>query len=104
SPFAEKIPAPRRVTDEERAVFDSLQGILNQMQPEEKLTPEVIQQLKEIKIPTGDGNKTVGADQLVSVLQKLNDSHLLQTLSRAEVPVLPDKVITNPKYSYMLLT
>jgi hypothetical protein len=105
-PFRDEIPAPRRLTEDEQAVFANVQNMLDQVQADRELTPAQLALLRQVKIPTTrdkDG-KPLTADKLIVVLNKLEKAKVLRTIAEARVPVMPDQVIVNPRYSYMLLT
>jgi ABC-type multidrug transport system ATPase subunit len=103
SPFQEQIPAPRKLNDNERAVFQALQRLTEDTKAD-PLTAEQLRQLDQVQLPSGDGGKQVTGADAVQVLQGLQKSQVLQVLSKAQTPVLPDHQITNPKHSYLLLS
>jgi ABC-type multidrug transport system ATPase subunit len=105
-PFRDQIPAPRRLTDDERAVFANVQNLLDQVEAGGELKPAQLALLRRVEIPTtrDQNGKPLTADKVIGVLDKLEQAKVLRTLAEAQVPVMPDQLVTNPRYSYMLLT
>jgi ABC-type multidrug transport system ATPase subunit len=103
SPFQEQIPAPRKLKQNERDVFQALQHLADQVRQDQPLAPEQVEQLKQVKLPASNGKEVSGAEVL-QVLQGLQQAQVLQVLGTAQTPILPDQEITNPKHTYMLLS
>jgi ABC-type multidrug transport system ATPase subunit len=103
SPFQEQIPAPRKLKENERDVFQALQRLADQVRQDQPLTREQLDQLQQLRLPAGNGKEVSGAE-VVQVLQGLQQAQVLKVLGTAQTPVLPDHEITNPKHTYMLLS
>jgi ABC-type multidrug transport system ATPase subunit len=104
APFQERIPAPRKLKDSEREVFQALEQVVGEANGGQGLTPEQLARLRQVPISSTKGGKQVTAADMAQVLQELERAKVLRLLSTAQVPILPDREIINPKQTYMLLS
>jgi hypothetical protein len=68
-----------------------------------EISPADRQLLEQWKWPIKGGEKTITAYEILNGLRKFQDARIIQKLLEVNGPVVPDKNIVNPRFTYMLL-
>jgi ABC transport system ATP-binding/permease protein len=99
-PFAEQIPATRRLTPDERQALrdasDALAGLDQLPWGQRKV-------LEAMEVPRPDGRGRVKVLSVLKTFQGADRARVLEQLLATDEPVVPYDTITNPAYTYMLL-
>jgi ABC-type multidrug transport system ATPase subunit len=102
-PYQEEILAPRKLEEGERKALHSVEGLLRALRVERPLPPEQHAVLQQVQLPVREGEVPVTAADVLQGLRKFDQDQVLQKVLTAEGPVMPDRVLINPRYTYMLL-
>ncbi len=100
-PYDEMVPVPRKLEPAERSTLEALEEITTNN--ELVINPADRQVLETWKWQIKGGTETITALEILNGLRKFQDARIIQKLLEINGPVLPDKNIINPRYTYMLL-
>ena len=103
-PYEQEVPATRRLNETEREALKAVKELLATQGNPEILTEEQRRTLAGIRIPKLDGKGTQSMSEALSNLGGFNHQRLLDFLMKNEEPVIPDQLIVNPAYTYLLLS
>jgi ABC-type multidrug transport system ATPase subunit len=100
-PYDELVPIPRKLDPSERSTLEALAEITSNNTLD--ISPTDRQILENWKWPIKDGAETITALEILNGLRKFQDARIIQKLLEVNGPVVPDRNIINPRFTYMLL-
>jgi hypothetical protein len=104
TPYEDKIASTRRLTEEERQVLEQVRDMHAKHLGQMRLTPEQRRALQGIRLlRTKDGKGAVSLADVLTYAEAENSREFLDLLLENKEPVVPDRVIVNPAYTYLLL-
>jgi ABC transport system ATP-binding/permease protein len=102
--FTDKIPATKRLDDEQKAALEAFQQKLNDVGAGKEIDPEILEELRRIHVATSHSGKPVSGADMARLLQELHRQEVFQEMANAKVPILPVGEINSPRSTYMLLS
>jgi ABC-type multidrug transport system ATPase subunit len=102
-PYHDSLPVLRELHDSERKALETGQALLHGGRLPAELTDVQRAALERIRFKVHDGQETVTAREVVEGVQRFDQSQVLDKFLQAQGPVVPEKSIVNPRYTYMLL-
>jgi ABC transport system ATP-binding/permease protein len=100
-PYDEIVPIPRKLEPSERSTLEAIEEIANNNTVE--IAPADREVLERWRWPIKGGAETISALEILNGLRKFQDARIIQKLLEVNGPVLPDRDIINPRFTYMLL-
>jgi ABC-type multidrug transport system ATPase subunit len=100
-PYDDMVPVPRKLDPSERSTLEALAEITNSSELDLNQADKEL--LERWKWPIKDGKEQITALEIVKGLHKFKEARVIQKLLDVNGPVVPDKNIINPRFTYMLL-
>jgi hypothetical protein len=97
-PFQEEMPSTRPLTAQEKEPLRKARDALADLRAGKTLTPEQKQALLQVRMPGGTTLEKALAGQALPEQEKM-----LDYLVKTDQPVLPNRVLVNPGYTYLML-
>ena len=100
-PYDDMVPVPRILEPSERSTLEAIEEITTNGDLE--LTPAQNEALERWRWPIKGGAESISAKEILAGLKKFQDARIIQKLLAVNGPVLPDRNMINPRFTYMLL-
>src|SRR5579864_768798 len=97
-PFQEEMPSTRPLTEQEKKPLRQARDALADLRQGKTLTPEQQRALLQVRMPGGATLEKTLAGKIGPEQEKM-----LDYLANTSQPVLPDRIIVHPGYTYLML-
>ncbi len=100
-PYDDLVPVPRKLEPSERSTLEAIEEITNNN--EFVIAPADRELLERWRWPVKGGAETISAMEILTGLRKFQEARVIQKLLEVNGPVVPDRNMINPRFTYMLL-
>jgi hypothetical protein len=107
-PYQEEIIAPRDLDPEERLVLQVANALSEELSKElkpedEQKYADKIKELLTLQRVQGTDGQPIDPNKVIDRIRKFRRDNMIQQILDSKLPVVPDRKIVNPRYTYMLL-
>ncbi|HEV8061514.1 MAG TPA: ATP-binding cassette domain-containing protein [Gemmataceae bacterium] len=100
-PYDDLVPVPRKLEPSERSTLEAIEEITSNN--ELVIAPADRELLERWRWPVKGGAETISAMEILTGLRKFHEARVIQKLLDVNGPVVPDRNMINPRFTYMLL-
>ena len=103
-PYQARLTVPRPLTADEKQTLQDLQTALTIVPDQDKVSPQQLKMMQMWNLPPQkDDDPPLSVAQFVKGLQKFRDQKMLDMILKTEGPAVPDRDVTDPRYTFVLL-